>query len=84
MEWRQSHAVPIKLKTTKKKAPLDQTPIEPNKGSALPLKGKQEKDQAPNQIEALIEPRRQKDKILILKKKTSNKGNQRGTICTAF
>src|SRR5712671_4346816 len=31
----------------------NQTPIEPNKGSALPSKGKQEKDQAPNQIEAL-------------------------------
>src|SRR5712672_2633626 len=39
-EWRQSHAVPIKLNTTKKKAPPDQTPIKPNKGSALPSKGK--------------------------------------------
>ena len=70
MEWHQSHVVPIKSNTTKKKAPPDQAPIEPNKGSALPSKGKQEKDQAPNQIEALIESRRQKDKILILKKKT--------------
>ena len=69
---------------TKKKVPPDQAPIEPNKGSALPSKGKQEKDQAPNQIEALIESRRQKDKILILKKKTSDKGNQRRTIRTAF
>jgi len=48
-----------------------------------PQKGKQEKDQAPNQIEALIESRCQKDKILILKKKTSDKGNQGGTIHTA-
>ena len=69
MEWCQSHAVPIKSNTTKKKAPPDQAPIEPNKGSALPSKGKQEKDQAPKQIEALIELRRQKDKILILKEK---------------
>jgi len=84
MEWCQSHAVPIKSNMTKKKVPPDQAPIEPNKGSALPSKGKQEKDQAPNQIEALIESRRQKDKILILKKKTSDKGNQGGTIRTAF
>jgi len=49
-----------------------------------PQKGKQEKDQAPNQIEALIESRRQKDKNLILKKKISDKGNQGGTIRTAF
>ena len=83
-EWRQSHAVPIKSNTTKKKVPPDQTPIEPNKGSALPSKGKQKKDQAPNQIEALIKSRHQKDKILILEKKTSDKGNQGGTICTAF
>ena len=32
--------VPIKSKMTKKKAPPDQAPIEPNKGSALPSKGK--------------------------------------------
>jgi len=60
--------VPIKSNTTKKKTPPDQAPIKPNKGSALPSKGKQEKDQAPNQIKALIESRRQKDKNLILKK----------------
>src|SRR5712671_5574284 len=52
MEWRQSHAVPVKSNMTKKKAPPDQAPIEPNKGSALPSKGKQEEDQAPNQIKA--------------------------------
>ena len=49
-----------------------------------PQKAKQEKDQAPNQIEALIKSRHQKDKILILKKKTSDKGNQGGTLRTAF
>ena len=52
-----------RTKHNKKKAPPDQTPIKPNKGSALPSKGKQRKEQAP------IKSRRQKDKNLILKRR---------------
>src|SRR5712672_3766262 len=54
-QWNGTHHVQYRSNqnTTKKKAPPDQAPIEPNKGSALPSKGKQEKDKAPNQNEAL-------------------------------
>jgi len=60
MEWHRSDAVPAEPNTTKKKAPPDRTSIKPNKGSALPSKGKK-KEQVP------IESQCQKDKTLSLK-----------------